>query len=356
MKLIFKNKKITGIISILPKNKVYFKDEMKNYNFSKNQSLKLSKIMGYSSRRIVKKKTSVSELCIFGLNYLFKKNLLKKESIDALILITQSPDYYLPPTSNVIAGKLSLNSNVLCLDINQGCAGYEVGLIQAFLLLDQKNISKVAVLNADVLSRKVSLKDRNSRPIIGDGASITIVEKSKKKETINAYIKMDGKSYDSLIIPAGAFKKESDYKTKIMRKDEHGNERSLENLLMKGDKIFNFVITKVPEMMTDLFKDLKIKKNYFDYYFFHQPNKFILEKLAAKTGIPVSKMPNNIVENFGNGSGVTVPLNICFNLGDKAKKNFLKVCLGGFGVGLTWSMIACELNKLSFCKIIEFKE
>ena len=32
MKLIFKNKKITGIISILPKNKVYFKDEMKNYN------------------------------------------------------------------------------------------------------------------------------------------------------------------------------------------------------------------------------------------------------------------------------------------------------------------------------------
>ena len=62
MKLIFKNKKITGIISILPKNKVYFKDEMKNYNFSKNQSLKLSKIMGYSSRRIVKKKLGESNL------------------------------------------------------------------------------------------------------------------------------------------------------------------------------------------------------------------------------------------------------------------------------------------------------
>ena len=356
MKLIFKDKKITGIISILPKNKVYFKDEIKNYNFSKNQSLKLAKIMGYSSRRIVKKKTSVSDLCIFGLNYLLKKKLLTRDSIQALILVTQSPDYYLPPTSNVIAGKLNLNSNVLCLDINQGCAGYEVGLIQAFLLLDQKNISKVVVLNADVLSRKVSLKDRNSRPIIGDGASITIVEKSKTKETINAYIKMDGKSHDSLIIPAGAFKKESNFKTKVLKKDKHGNERSLENLLMKGDKIFNFVITKVPEMISDLLKDLKIKKNYFDYYFFHQPNKFILEKLAGKMGISVLKMPNNIVENFGNGSGITVPLNICFNLGSKAKKRNFKVCLGGFGVGLTWSMVACKLSKLSFCKIIDFKE
>ena len=106
--------------------------------------------MGYSSRRIVKNKTSVSDLCIYGLKHLFKKKLLDKNSIDALILVTQTPDYFLPPTSNVISGKLNLNSDVICMDINQGCAGYEIGLIQSFLLLDQKNISKVIVLNADV--------------------------------------------------------------------------------------------------------------------------------------------------------------------------------------------------------------
>ena len=354
MKLTFKNKKISGIISILPKNKVYFKNEIKNYNFSKNQSLKLAKIMGYSSRRIVKSKTSVSDLCIHGLKYLFKKKLLDKSSIDALILVTQTPDYFLPPTSNVISGKLNLNSNVICMDINQGCAGYEIGLIQSFLLLDQKNISKVVVLNSDVLSKKVSKKDRNSRPIIGDGASITIVEKSKNKEKINAYVKMDGKKYDSLIIPAGAFKNISNSKTKSFKKDKYGNERTAEHLVMKGDDIFNFVIDKVPQMLSDIYSDLKIKKNYFDYYFFHQPNKFILEKLASKVGVKVSKMPNNIVENFGNGSSITVPLNICFNLGKDAEKKKYKVILGGFGVGLTWSMITCNLRKLSFCKIINF--
>ena len=356
MKLKFYNKKITGILSILPKNKVYFKNEMKNYNFTKKQSLKLAKIMGYSTRRVVNKNTSVSDLCVFGLNYLFKNKLLKKEKIDALILVTQSPDYFLPPTSNVISGKINLRSDVICLDINQGCAGYEVGLIQAFMLLEQKSISKVVILNADILSKKVSIKDRNSRPLIGDGASITIVEKSKTKEEINAYIKMDGKKYDSLIIPAGAFKQPTNSNTKNLKKDKFGNSRSLENLLMKGDDIFNFVITKIPEMLKEMYKDLKIKKEYFDYFFFHQPNKFILEKLANTIEIPNSKLPSNIVENFGNGSGITVPLNICFNLGSKAKKKNYKVCLGGFGVGLTWSVIACNIKKLSFCKIIEFKK
>jgi 3-oxoacyl-[acyl-carrier-protein] synthase III len=356
MKLKFYNKKITGIISILPKNKVYFKNEINNYNFSKKQSLKLAKIMGYSARRVVNEKTSVSDLCVFGLNYLFKNKLLKRDKIDALVLITQSPDYFLPPTSNVISGKINLRSDVICLDINQGCAGYEVGLIQAFMLLEQKNISKVIVLNADVLSKKVSIKDRNSRPLIGDGATITIVEKSKANEEINAYIKMDGKKYDSLIIPAGGFKQQSNSNTKKLKKDKFGNSRSLENLLMKGDDIFNFVITKVPEMLKTIYKDLKINKKYFDYYFFHQPNKFILEKLANKIEIPNSKLPSNIVENFGNGSGITVPLNICFNLGNKATKKKYKVCLGGFGVGLTWSIIVCNIKKLSFCKIIEFKK
>jgi len=357
MILNFKNKRIKGILSILPSKTVYFKDEIKNYNFSLSQSLKLAEIMGYNKRRIVDKNTSISDLCIFGFNYLFRKKLLKKKDIDALILITQTPDYFLPPTSNVIAGKINLSEDVLCLDINQGCAGYEIGLVQAFLLLEQKNIFNVALVNADVLSKKVSRKDRNSRPIVGDGASITIIGKDKKfKFPTDVFIKMDGKKFDSLIIPAGGFKNLPNDKTKKPIQDKYGNTRSKEDLVMKGDDIFNFVMTKVPIMIKEVLTKLKFKTNKFDYYFFHQPNKFILKKLADKIKVPYKKMPNNIVENFGNGSSITVPLNICYNLGDKACKNRNLVCLGGFGVGLTWSMISCYLDNLKFCKTINHKK
>jgi 3-oxoacyl-[acyl-carrier-protein] synthase-3 len=103
-----------------------------------------------------------------------------------------------------------------------------------------------------------------------------------------------------------------------------------------------------------MFDKLNIDDAAFDYYFFHQPNKFMLEKLAEIVKIPFEKMPNNICEKYGNGSNNTVPLNICENLGDKALSNSYKVCLGGFGVGLTWSLIKWKIEKLDFCRIINY--
>ena len=71
----FKNKRISGVCSILPRNEINFLDELSNYNFSEKQSIKLGKIMGYGTRRIVNDNTSVSDLCTFGLNYLFDNKL-----------------------------------------------------------------------------------------------------------------------------------------------------------------------------------------------------------------------------------------------------------------------------------------
>ncbi|WP_353170637.1 3-oxoacyl-[acyl-carrier-protein] synthase III C-terminal domain-containing protein [Flavobacterium sp.] len=354
MHLKFKNKKITGILSVLPSNEINYLDEIGNYNFSEKQSIKLGKIMGYGSRRIVNSNTSVSDLCTYGLNYLFDNNLLDKNSFQSIVLCTQSPDHFIPATSNIIAGNLNLSDDVICLDINQGCAGFEVGLMQSFMLLDTGAINKVVLLNADVLSKKVSIKDRNSRPLVGDGASITIIENCENDETIDIFLKMDGSGALSLQIPAGGFKFPSDEKTSELVQDAAGNYRSLNDLVMKGDEVFNFVQTKVPELLYEMFEKLKIDKSFFDYYFFHQPNKFMLEKLAEKLEIPYEKMPNNICEKYGNGSNNTVPLTICENLGKSSLKGSYKVCLGGFGVGLTWSLINCKLENLEFCEIINY--
>ncbi len=354
MHLKFKNKRISGILSVLPSNEIHFVDEISNYNFSEKQSVKLGKIMGYGSRRIVNSDTCVSDLCTHGLNYLFDNNLLEKDSFQALVLCTQSPDQFIPSTSSIIAGNLKLNEDVICMDINQGCAGFEVGLMQAFMLLDTGSIDKVILLNADVLSKKVSIKDRNSRPLVGDGASITIIENSINDEIIDVFIKMDGSGALSLQIPAGGFKLPSSEETSVLVEDSAGNSRSLNDLVMKGDEVFNFVQTKVPELLGEMFYKLNIDKEFFDYYLFHQPNKFMLEKLAEKLEIPYNKMPNNICEKYGNGSNNTVPLTICENLGSKSLDGSYNVCLGGFGVGLTWSLIKCKLENLQFCDIINY--
>ncbi|WP_289054509.1 ketoacyl-ACP synthase III [Carboxylicivirga marina] len=354
MNLKYTNKKITGMLTVIPENEVQFIDTIDNYNFSKRQSMQLGKIMGYEKQRIVEPGVTVSDLCIFGLNYLFDKDLLKKDEIDALILVTESPDYILPPTSNVIQGKLNLGHDVFCMDINQGCAGHVVGLMQAFSLLDQEAINKVVLLNADVLSPKASIKDRNSRPLAGDGASITIVEKSEVANEIYANLKMDGTRREALIIPAGGFKTPSTAETAKLIEDDNGNFRALDHLCMKGDAVFNFVQKEVPIMVESLLEYANVQKDDIDYFMFHQPNKFMLKKLADRIGVSYNRLPHNVVERFGNANSITVPTVITYNLGEKAEHEEYLLCMAGFGVGLTWCSMLLKIENLDFCRMIEY--
>lgn len=353
MKINFSNKKITGILSILPSNQVMFEDEMHNYSFSEAKSLKLKMAMGFKAKRVVKDTSVTSfDLLCNGIDYLIEKKILDKNTIDAIIFVSQTPEYIMPPTSNLLHGKYELREEVICMDINQGCAGFIVGLQQAFMLLNNQGVNKILLCNADVLSPKVSKYDRNSNPLIGDAAAITIVENCTEQTSIVGEIRMDGKGAMALNIPAGGARMPITAETSELYEDAFGNKRSKNHLVMQGDNVFNFVQTKVPEQIMSIVDETKDSVESIDYFLFHQPNRFMLQKLADKIGVSRDKLPSNVVENFGNSSGVTIPVATTYNLGEELEKNELKVCFSGFGVGLTWGTIIMKIGNLNFCKLI----
>ena len=354
MNLQFSNKRITGILTILPSKEIKFDDEMDNYNFSKEQSIKLKKIMGYGSHRIVDTEVCCSDLAIKGLSYLFDSNLLIKDEIDAIIFVSQTPDYLMPATSFIVHGALGLKKNTYCIDINQGCSGYLVGLHQAFMLLDQDEIKKVILINADTLSKKTNKRDRNSYPLIGDAASISIVEKDAKQSNIFSNMYVDGTNNNVIMIPAGGLRLPSSVETSTNVEDEKGNFRSKDNLVMKGDLVYNFVQVEVPIMINNLIAQASINMDDVHYFLFHQPNKFMLQKLADKMKVSYERMPNNVVENFGNSSGASIPTVITHNFSNEFCNNEYLCCLAGFGVGLTWSSMLLKLGNLEFCKTIYY--
>lgn len=341
------------MLSILPSNEVLFEDEMHNYSFSEAKSLKLKAAMGFKSKRVVADEGTTSfDLITHGLSYLFENGLLDKDSIDAIIFVSQSPEYIMPPTSNLIHGKFELDERVYCLDINQGCAGFIVGLQQSFMLLNNPGINKVVLCNADVLSPKVSKYDRNSNPLIGDAAAVTIIENSEQSNKIVGEIRMDGRSAMALNIPAGGARKPVTEKTGELYEDMYGNKRSENHLVMQGDNVFNFVQTRVPEQINKLVAEWGGRVDEIDYFLFHQPNRFMLQKLADKIGVSRDKLPYNVVENFGNSSGVTIPVVTTHNISEILLQQEIKVCFSGFGVGLTWGTIIMNLGNLDFCKLI----
>ena len=353
MRFTFHDKKITGLLLVLPAHEQSFLDDMKNFDFPESRSVKLMKVMGYDKHRLVDEGVCSSDLVIHGLRHLFQSSAIAPESIDALLVVTQSPDYLMPPTSSVVQGELGLKEDMLCLDINQGCAGFVIGLIQAFSLLEQESINRVALVNVDVMSRKVNERDRNSYPLIGDAASIAIVDKAIGT-TVWANLKMDGSRREALMIPAGGMRLPSSPETAVVEDAGDNNYRSKDNLKMDGTAVFNFVQTEVPPLIADIMEFSNKSDDDIRAYAFHQPNKFMLEKLADKLGVDRQKVPMDVVERFGNNSGVTIPTVLATNLKNDLVSNSGLYCLAGFGVGLTWASMVMSIGPLEFCEQIDY--
>lgn len=356
MDLQFRNKRVSGTLTVVPELVRHFEDEAENYDFTAAQRTQLTSLMGYNTHRVVSDpEICVSDLCLWGLKHLFQERLLVPEEIDGLILVTQTPDFLVPATSSVIHGRAGLKRDCFCLDINQGCTGFNVGLIQAFMLLEQPTIDKVVVLNADILSRKVSVKDKSSYPLIGDAASITVVERSSSESEalIHANIQNDGTRCDAMKIPAGGLRMPSSVETASLTED--GGVRARDHLVTKGDVLFSFVQTEVPPMIMRVLKAADLSIADIDYFMFHQPNKFALTKLAAKLGVDSERIPSSVVENLGNPSSASIPAAMAYD--DDASEALTsgthRLCLAGFGVGLSMSAMLINAGPMDFCKLIE---
>lgn len=352
MRTVFHGKKISGILSVLPETESSFDDEVENYSFPASQTMRLKKIMGFQKHRLAKPETATSDLCAFGLENLLERGLLRRDQIGAVLTLTVTPDHLMPHISNLLHGRFGLSEETICMDVAQGCCAFELGLMQAFLLLEHLGDKKVVLFNADVLSHWVSKRDRNSFPLIGDAATVTIIENDATFSDLFFRMKTDGMRANSLMIPAGGSRLPCSADTAVLKDDGEGNFRSLNHLVMDGTAVFQFVQKDVPELIEKTLADSGLEKNEIDYYLFHQPNRFMLRKLAERLGIPMDRTPMNLVENFGNPSGASVPLLITFNLADEMVHKRQTCCLSAFGSGLAWCAMVMELGEMAFCESV----
>ena len=347
----FKGLKISGVLSVLPRTEYIYDEETKH--FASLQTRRLKKIMGFNRRRAARSTTTTCDLCLEGVKYLLKENKISKNDIGALLVLSVTPDYYMPQMSNIIQGELDLPKDIICMDISQACSAYVLGLYQAFLVLEHlPDNKKVIMCTGDVLCRKEPEWKLNEPSFGGDAATVTVLEKDINVGESYFSVYNDGSQREALIIHAGGFKMPRSAETAIPRDTGHGNIRSYNDLWMDGSAVFNFVQKEIPIAVNEILDYSKTEKEDIDWYLFHQPNKFMLEKLIQRLKLDPQKVPLNIVENFGNSSGSCVGVNITYNLKEIALKNTYLCCLAGFGGGLAWASAVLNIGPLGFCDMI----
>lgn len=354
MQTTFHGKRISAMLGLLPERIGYFDEEAENYTFPVQQTMRLKRIMGFDQHRLAKETSTVSDFATFGLRHILEHDWIRREEIGAIIVVTLCPDHYLPHISNIIQANCGLSNDVLCMDIAQGCTGFVFGLTQAFMLLEHLGSQKVVLINGDVLTHKISKHDRNEYPVMGDATAITIVENDdRENESIYCEIHVDGSMGDVLKIPAGGFRMPCTPETAVMHDDGDGNLRALDHMYMDGAAVFTFVQQRVPPLLEHAFQETGMSVDSFDYFLFHQPNRFMLQKLGEKLGLPDEKFPKNLVERFGNPSGASIPMATVMNYREELLQSRKRCCICGFGSGLAWGTIFMDIGTLEHCDLLE---
>lgn len=350
MKTKIKGKRISSVLTVLPQNEYGFEESILAESMKRVE--RLQKIMGFNKRRRVKKETLVSDLFVYALDYLFDNGIIQKNEIGAVISTSFTPDFYVPNSSSVLHSLAQLPKDVLVMDIPQGCAGYLLGLLQSCLLLDKME-KKVLLFTGEIFNRKYTEEEaKSSVPNFGgDAASVSIIENCDSSEEISFNFMANGKDGDVLLMPGGAFWHPM-YAGEPLVFMENGEEKQYLGTNMEGTSVFNFIQRDVPVLIHELCEFSGVSSDAIDYYLFHQPNRYILEKLAERMKVDKGKMPMNIVEKYGNSNASTIPMVITDNYADILQKEHKKCCLSGFGSGLSWAAAIMNLGELDVCKML----
>jgi len=331
---ILKDVEIKGIACAVPDN--LKRSEDYNEVFGEESVQKFVNMTGVKTRHVALNQQCASDLCYAAAVKLMEKLSWEPSSIDALIMITQTPDYAVPATACVLQHRLGLSEDCAAFDVNLGCSAYVYGLWLAGTMISTQNMNRVLLLGGDTSNFGINQNDSATAMIFGDGGAATALERSEGKE-IKYFLKTKGSGFKTIIVPAGH--------ARTRGRDD--TESSDYELAMSGSEVFTFTITDVPKAIKSFMSQYNIDKNDIDMFVFHQANLFILKHLAKKLGIPMEKVPVSI-DRYGNTSGESIPLTLADTLGHEESGEKLKVFLCGFGVGLSWGGIYLELDK-SIC-------
>lgn len=294
---------------------------------------KVAQKVGVNSRHLAASDETAGDMAEKAARKLFEEYHIQPESIDFLLLCTQSPDYFLPSTACILQDRLGIPTSAGAFDYNLGCSGCIYGMAMAKGLIAAGIAKNILLLTAETYNKYLHPEDKSNRSIFGDGAAACLISTEGFAEIQDFVLGTDGKGADNLIVKTGAARHM--LPTGKSQEDDEGHIWYDDYLYMNGGAIFNFTLDAVPAMIQQLLEKHHLSQDDINYYVFHQANKFMLSTIRKFCVLPKDKFYINM-ENVGN----TVSSTVLIGLKDCIERQVIKpndtVMIAGFGVGLSW--------------------
>ncbi len=348
---------LQGLVASVPQAREGLEQLAKRFGYEAAE--RIAKATGIYNRRIAGDGLCTSDLAHAAAARLLKELDWSADSIELLVVVSQTPDHILPSTACLLQERLGLSKECAAFDIGLGCSGFVYGLWNAASLMAANGLRRCLLIVGDTTSRILSPGDRNVAPLFGDAAAAAAL--SFDPETPNTGPGMvfdlgsDGSGAPYLMVPAGGFRRPSTPATRRRHTDKAGNKRGAEDLFMDGTQVFAFTLREVPRSLEKVMQRAGWDISDVDHFVLHQANAMMNRRLGRKIGASEAQVLIDLAD-FGNTSSASVALAMAHGLRAALLERPLRLVLSGFGVGWSWATVALTQQPLQACELIEVSE
>jgi 3-oxoacyl-[acyl-carrier-protein] synthase-3 len=305
---------------------------------------RLVRNIGIETRRICSEWQYFSDLACDAAERLLAELKWERDEIDALIVVTQSPDYLIPSTAIILQDRLQLKRTTIAFDINLGCSAYAFGMHVLGSMIASGGIKKGLLLVGDKAGSVID-------PLFSDAGSATALEYKQDAPPMYFDLNSDGSGYQAIMLPVGGHREPYGPQHMVPFKDEDGVWRSPSSLILDGPAVLSFSTQQVPPAVRSLLEYARCAIEDVDYFIFHQANRMINETIRKKLGLAPEKVPTTL-HDFGNTSGASIPVTMTARIHEALRDRKTKVLMSGFGIGLSWGSCIIDIENAVFPEMI----
>ncbi|HLU40422.1 MAG TPA: beta-ketoacyl-ACP synthase III [Planctomycetota bacterium] len=284
---------------------------------------------GISERRIAAADESCSTVGVRAARAALEDARLTGKDIDLVLCCTVTGDQPFPATACRIGADIGA-VNAGGFDISAACSGFLYGMQVGAQFVATGAARNVLVIGAEVLSRILDYKDRNTCVLFGDGAGAVILsplERAGRGEYLGGSIGMEGGQEDVLCVPAGGSRKPASRET--IEQGQH-------YMKMGGVKVFRFAVKVFADLVEQSMRPYGYDQ--LGLVIPHQVNQRIIEAAAERVGLPTSRFFVNI-DRYGNTSAASVPIALTEAVEQGRVVKDKIVCMVAFGAGMAWGHV-----------------
>ncbi|MEO8192755.1 MAG: ketoacyl-ACP synthase III [Gemmatimonadales bacterium] len=163
----------------------------------------VSNTLGIRERRFCAADESTADLAAAAARCALESADVPADSIDLLIVATDTPEYISPATAPVVQARIGA-WNAGAFDINSACAGFVTALDTAwkYIRADDR-YDRVLVIGAYAMSKFVDEHDKKTSTIFADGAGAVVLERSESPGILASELYADGRLAPGMGVFAG---------------------------------------------------------------------------------------------------------------------------------------------------------